>query len=45
MTAELTYTVVLEPQPEGGYTVTVPALPEVVTQGVVRQAKLASSSR
>jgi antitoxin HicB len=25
--------VVLEPQPEGGFTVTVPALPEVVTEG------------
>ena len=33
MTKDLTYTVVLEPQPEGGFTVTVPALPEVVTQG------------
>jgi len=29
-----TYTVVLDPDPEeGGYTVTVPALPGVVTQG------------
>lgn len=29
-----TYTIVLEPDPaEGGYTVTVPALPGVVTQG------------
>ena len=27
------YTVRLEPQPEGGFTVTVPALPEVVTEG------------
>lgn len=26
-------TVVLEPQPEGGFTVSVPALPEVVTEG------------
>ena len=26
-------TVVLEPQPEGGCTVSVPALPEVVTEG------------
>lgn len=27
------YTVILEPQIEGGYTVHVPALPEVTTQG------------
>ena len=27
------YTVVYEPQPEGGYTVTVPALPGCVTEG------------
>jgi antitoxin HicB len=30
---KLTYTVVLEPQPDGGFTVVVPALPEVVTEG------------
>jgi antitoxin HicB len=29
----LDFTVVLEPQPEGGFTVSVPALPEVVTEG------------
>jgi antitoxin HicB len=29
----LEFTVVLEPQPEGGLTVSVPALPEVVTEG------------
>ena len=29
----LSYTVVYEPQPEGGYTVTVPALPGCVTEG------------
>lgn len=33
MAKKLTYTVVLEPQPEGGFTVVVPALPEVVTEG------------
>ena len=33
MAGNLTYPVVLEPQPEGGFTVTVPALPEVVTEG------------
>lgn len=27
------YTVLLLPQPEGGFTVSVPALPEVVTEG------------
>ena len=27
------FTVVLEPQEEGGFTVSVPALPEVVTEG------------
>ena len=27
------YTVVFEPQPEGGYTVTVPALPGCITEG------------
>jgi antitoxin HicB len=27
------FTVVLEPQPGGGFTVSVPALPEVVTEG------------
>ena len=27
------FTVVLEPQPEGGFTVSVPALPDVVTEG------------
>jgi len=29
----LDYTVVFEPQPEGGYTVVVPALPGCVTEG------------
>ena len=27
------YAIILEPQPEGGFTVTVPALPEIVTEG------------
>jgi len=27
------FTVILEPQPEGGFTALVPALPEVVTEG------------
>ena len=29
----LTYTVELKPQPEGGYTVTVPALPGCISEG------------
>jgi antitoxin HicB len=33
MTEKLDFTVVLEPQPEGGFSVSVPALPEVVTEG------------
>ena len=28
-----TYSIVLRPEPEGGYTVRVPALPEIVTHG------------
>jgi len=28
-----TYSVVLTPEPEGGYTITVPALPEAITYG------------
>lgn len=35
------YKVVLEPQPEGGYTVFVPALPEVITEGETREEALA----
>ena len=33
MAKKLTYSVVLEPQPEGGFSVLVPAIPEVVTEG------------
>jgi antitoxin HicB len=33
MTTERRYTIHLQPEPEGGYTVQVPALPEVVTCG------------
>jgi predicted RNase H-like HicB family nuclease len=34
------YTVIFEPQPEGGYTVTVPALPGCITQGdTLREAR------
>lgn len=28
-----TFTIILHPEPEGGYTVRVPALPEIVTYG------------
>jgi antitoxin HicB len=33
MSDKFDFTVVLEPQPGGGFTVSVPALPEVVTEG------------
>ena len=33
MKGSLDFTVVLEPQPGGGFTVSVPALPEVATEG------------
>lgn len=41
---DLAYTIVLEPAEEGGFTVTVPALPAVVTEGdsyddAIRMAK------
>ena len=35
------FTVVLEPQPDGGFTVSVPALPEVVTEGDTEAEALA----
>ena len=37
----ISYTVVLEPQPDGGFTVSVPALPEVVTEGDTEAEALA----
>jgi antitoxin HicB len=40
MPGELSYTVVLESQAEGGFTVTVPALPEVVTEGETEEEAL-----
>ena len=36
-----TYTIVLRPEPEGGFTVRVPAVPEVVTYGEDRDEALA----
>jgi antitoxin HicB len=38
---EREYTVILEPQPEGGYTVTVPALPGCITEGDTVEEALA----
>jgi predicted RNase H-like HicB family nuclease len=38
-----TYSVILEPAEEGGYVVTVPALPEVGTQGDTREEALANA--
>jgi antitoxin HicB len=39
---EYTYTILLDPDEEdGGYTVTVPALPGCVTQGATREAAIA----
>ena len=43
MTAAFDFTVVLEPQAEGGFTVSVPALPEVVTEGDSEAEALASA--
>ncbi len=40
---ELTYTIILEPDPDGGFVVTVPALPEVATQGDTRDEALANA--
>ncbi len=41
MAAEREYEVVLVPQPEGGFTVFVPELPDVVTEGETREEALA----
>jgi antitoxin HicB len=41
MTESLRYTLQLRPEPEGGFTVLVPALPEVVTYGVDEATALA----
>ncbi|MBO0906461.1 type II toxin-antitoxin system HicB family antitoxin [Jiella sp. MQZ13P-4] len=40
MSGSVTYTVQLRPEPEGGYTVLVPALPEVVSYGESREEAL-----
>ena len=38
-----TYTIILEPAEEGGFVVTVPALPEVGTQGDTRDEALSNA--
>ena len=43
MPASHIFSVILEPQPEGGFTVLVPALPEVVTEGDTEGDALASA--
>jgi antitoxin HicB len=37
------FSVILEPQPSGGFTVLVPALPEVVTEGDTEQEALGAA--
>lgn len=41
MATERGYEVRLEPQPEGGFTVFVPELPDVITEGRTREEALA----
>jgi antitoxin HicB len=41
--ADYSFSVVLEPQQDGGFTVLVPALPEVVTEGDTEQEALANA--
>jgi antitoxin HicB len=43
MAENFSFSVVLEPQPDGGFTVLVPALPEVVTEGDTEQEALANA--
>jgi len=40
MLKSYSFSVILEPQPDGGFTVLVPALPEVVTEGDTEQQAL-----
>jgi antitoxin HicB len=44
MSTQHSYSVVLEPQKGGGFTVLVPALPEVVTEGDNEEEALANAS-
>lgn len=43
VTGQYSFSVVLEPQEGGGFTVLVPALPEVVTEGDTEQEALANA--
>jgi antitoxin HicB len=43
MAEHFSFSVVLEPQQDGGFTVLVPALPEVVTEGDTEQEALANA--
>jgi antitoxin HicB len=43
MNESLSFSVVLEPQEDGGFTVVVPALPEVVTEGDTEEEALANA--
>jgi len=43
MTTERRFTIHLIPEPEGGYTVSVPALPEVVTWGETYEEAMANA--
>jgi len=43
MTESFSFSVVLEPQEDGGFTVLVPALPEVVTEGDTEEEALANA--
>lgn len=43
MAGQFSFSVVLEPQEGGGFTVLVPALPEVVTEGDTEQEALANA--
>ena len=41
MSEQMTFSVTLRPEPEGGFTVRVPALPEIVTSGESENEALA----
>jgi antitoxin HicB len=41
MAGNYVFSVILEPQPEGGFTVLVPALPEIITEGDTEDEALA----
>lgn len=43
MADQLSFSVILEPQEDGGFTVLVPALPEVVTEGDSEQEALSNA--